>query len=153
MDSSSKKKLIIGIVVAVLIASFIIPMSYWSGSITSGRYVSEGVIVDKDSSANTIIVRLYNMTSNNDKIETSTFVELKGDIPNDAYLGQNVMIGYSKKGLYEDTRQKVEMSFDTSGNLMTGLILPTIMPVRVIRDYAIVNVQSDGATLVYNRAS
>lgn len=153
MDNSSRKKLIISIIVVIVIVCLIIPMSYWSGSITSDRYVSEGVIVDKDSSADTIVVRLYNMTSNNNKIETSTFVELKGDIPNDVCLGQNVMIAYSKKGLYEDTYQKVEVSFYTSGNLMTGLILPTIMPFHVIQDYTIVNVQSDGTTLVYNRAA
>lgn len=153
MDDSTKKKLVIGIIIAVIVASLIIPMGYWSNSITSGRYVSEGTIVDKDTKSGTIVVRLYSMTADNNMIETSTFLEIKGDIPSDAHLGQDVMIGYSKKGLYEDTKQKVELSFYTSGNLMTGFILPTIMPFRVIEDYTITNVQSDGSLLVYNKAS
>lgn len=153
MDDSMKKKLAIGIVVAILVLSLIIPMGYWSNPVTSGRYVSEGTIVDKDSKNDTIVVRLYSMTADNNMIETSTFLELKGDIPSDAHLGQDVRIGYSKRGLYEDTKQKVEVSFYTSGNLMTGFILPTILPFRTHKDYSIVNLQSDGSQLVYNKAS
>lgn len=153
MNLHKKHWYIIGAVVLVLVVSFLIPTEHWSSKIVSGRYVSEASIVDRTD--DTIVVRLYNMTADNNKIETETFLTLQGDVPSDTYLGQDVRIGYSYDGLYEDTSQSVQIAYYQKGNLFSALILPRI-PILgwsdAGTDLRIVDIQSDGTLLSYNRA-
>jgi hypothetical protein len=90
------------------------------------------------------------MGANNNKVETSTFVKINGEIPADSYLSQNVMIGYSEDGLYADTSQKVDVAFYSKGNIIAGLIIPQLMPVQFKDKYEIVDIESDGTLLSYN---
>lgn len=152
-ETEKNKKIIIGIVVAALLLSLVIPVSYWSNPITSGRHVSEAVVVDKDTSARTLTLQLYTMSTEKNGAETDTFIQVSGDIPAGCHLGQRVRVGYSKDGLYEDVHQKVELSFFTSGNVMTGWILPRLSPFRAAEDYKIEDIASDGTLLVYKVAA
>ena len=141
----------IGIAVA-LIACLLIPYSHWDTDIVSGRLVSEGTIVDRGEEA--IVVRLYTMTASDDMLETGTFLLLEGYIPDDAYIGQRVRIGYSSSdGLYANPDQMVQVSYYVDGNLLTGFILDKLIPFQSAQtDLQIADIQSDGSQLVYNVA-
>ena len=88
-------------------------------------------------------------------IETGTFLLLQGYIPDDAYTGQRVRIGYSSSdGLYANPDQKVQVSYYVDGNVLTGLILDWLIPFQSAKtDLQIVDIQSDGSLLAYNKAS
>ncbi|WP_273384285.1 hypothetical protein [Enorma phocaeensis] len=152
-NAQDKRPLIaIGIVVA-LVACLFIPYSHWDTDIVSGRLVSEGTIVERNDDA--IAVRLYTMTASNNMIETNTFLVLQGYIPDDAYTGQRVRIGYSSSdGLYANPDQTVQVSYYVDGNVLTGLILDWFIPFQSAKtDLRIVDIQSDGSLLAYNMAS
>lgn len=155
MNKDNNKKLKIGLIVAgIIILTLIIPMDYWSMKITKGRYISEANIVDKDLGKGTITVRLLKASENENMEESNCFLLLKGDLPDDCYISQRVMIGYSKEGLLKDTHQKVEVSFYKHGNVMTGFILKNLMPIQVkASDYQIVDCKLDGSLLSYNVAN
>lgn len=147
-------RIIIALVIAVaLIACFFIPYSHWDTDIVSGRLVSEGTIVDRSDDA--IVVRLYTMTASDDMLETGTFLLLEGYIPDDAYIGQRVRIGYSSSdGLYANPDQMVQVSYYVDGNLLTGFILDKLIPFQSAQtDLQIADIQSDGSQLVYNHAA
>lgn len=154
MDEPKDKRLLIaiGIVVALVVCLFI-PYSHWDTDIVSGRLVSEGAIVERSDDA--IAVRLYTMTASNDMIETNTFLVLQGYIPDDAYTGQRVRIGYSSSdGLYANPDQTVQVSYYVDGNVLTGLILDWLIPFQSAKtDLQIVDIQSDGSLLAYNMLS
>ncbi|WP_102371464.1 hypothetical protein [Enorma phocaeensis] len=152
-NAQDKRPLIaIGIVVA-LVACLFIPYSHWDTDIVSGRLVSEGTIVERNDDA--IAVRLYTMTASNNMIETNTFLVLQGYIPDDAYTGQRVRIGYSSSdGLYANPDQTVQVSYYVDGNVLTGMILDWLIPFQSAKtDLRIVDIQSDGSLLAYNMAS
>ena len=116
---TDKQKKIAIIVIFVLAICWMVPACHWDSTITSGRFVSEASIVEMDRSADSMTVRLYNSSADESKVETSTYLTLGGMIPEDAYMSERVMIGYSKDGLYADTKQTVEVSFFKKGNLIT----------------------------------
>ena len=152
-NAQDKRPLIaIGIVVA-LVACLFFFFSHWDTDIVSGRLVSEGTIVERNDDA--IAVRLYTMTASNNMIETNTFLVLQGYIPDDAYTGQRVRIGYSSSdGLYANPDQTVQVSYYVDGNVLTGLILDWFIPFQSAKtDLRIVDIQSDGSLLAYNMAS
>lgn len=156
MLDTEKKDLYIKIAAVVIVALIVcafIPYSHWDTDIVSGRLVSEGTIVER--SDNAIAVRLYTMTASNDMVETGTFVVLEGNIPYDAYTGQRVCIGYSSsEELYANPDQIVQVSYYVDGNLLTGLILDRIIPFQSAgTDLQIVDIQSDGSLLAYNKAA
>lgn len=153
MDETKDRRVLIAIGIAVaLIACFFIPYSHWDTDIVSGRLVSEGTIVDRGEDA--IVVRLYTMTASDDMLETGTFLLLEGYIPDDAYIGQRVRIGYSSSdGLYANPDQVVQVSYYVDGNLLTGFILDKLIPFQSAQtDLQIADIQSDGSQLVYNVA-
>ena len=154
MENAQDKRplIVIGIIVA-LVVCLLIPYSHWDTDIVSGRLVSEGTIVERNDDA--IAVRLYTMTASSNMIETNTFLVLQGYIPDDAYMGQRVRIGYSSSdGLYANPDQTVQVSYYVDGNLLTGLILDWLIPFQSARtDLQIVDIQSDGSLLAYNMAS
>ena len=143
----------IAVVVAfTIIASLMIPMERWSCSIVSGRYVSEARIVERDEDE--IAVRLYNMTADRSKLETNTFLILVGNVPSDAYVGQDIQIGYSYDGLYENTSQSVQVAYREDSNLFMWAVEKFIPFTSGAQDdLKIVDIQPDGALLSYNRAS
>lgn len=152
-DEQKRMRIKIALVIAVaLIACFFIPYSHWDTDIVSGRLVSEGTIVDRGEDA--IVVRLYTMTESDDMLETGTFLLLEGYIPDDAYIGQRVRIGYSSSdGLYANPDQVVQVSYYVDGNLLTGFILDKLIPFQSAQtDLQIADIQSDGSQLVYNVA-
>lgn len=152
-DEQKRMRIKIALVIAVaLIACFFIPYSHWDTDIVSGRLVSEGTIVDRGEDA--IVVRLYTMTASDDMLETGTFLLLEGYIPDDAYIGQRVRIGYSSSdGLYANPDQMVQVSYYVDGNLLTGFILDKLIPFQSAQtDLQIADIQSDGSQLVYNVA-
>lgn len=154
MENAQDKRPLIAIgVVVALVACFFIPYSHWDTDIVSGRLVSEGTIVERNDDA--IAVRLYTMTASNDMIETNTFLVLQGYIPDDAYTGQRVRIGYSSSdGLYANPDQTVQVSYYVDGNVLTGLILDWLIPFQSAEtDLQIVDIRSDGSLLAYNMAS
>ncbi|OUO19511.1 hypothetical protein [Collinsella sp. An307] len=151
--AKNKWKSIIVIAVIALLATFFIPMEHWSCKIVSGRYVSEASIIDRSDDA--IAVRLYNMTSGDDRIETNTFVVLEGNIPQDAHIGQDIRIGYSFDGLYDNPDQMVQVAYREKGSLFTGFILPLVPffgSSGTSDDLQVVDIQSDGSVLTYNMA-
>ncbi len=152
-NAQDKRPLIaIGTVVALIVCLFI-PYNHWDTDIVSGRLVSEGTIVERSDDA--IAVRLYTMTASSSMIETNTFLVLQGYIPDDAYTGQRVRIGYSSSdGLYANPDQTVQVSYYVDGNLLTGLILDWLIPFQSTRtDLQIADIQSDGSLLAYHRAN
>ena len=152
---TDKQKKIAIIVIFVLAICWMVPACHWYSTITSGRFVSEASIVEMDRSADSMTVRLYNSSADESKVETSTYLTLGGMIPEDAYMSERVMIGYSKDGLYADTKQTVEVSFFKKGNLITAYVLPRIQTATVdsaARIFNIIDVQSDGTLLTYNVA-
>ena len=152
---TDKQKKIAIIVIFVLAICWMVPACHWDSTITSGRFVSEASIVEMDRSADSMTVRLYNSSADESKVETSTYLTLGGMIPEDAYMSERVMIGYSKDGLYADTKQTVEVSFFKKGNLITAYVLPRIQTATVdsaARIFNIIDVQSDGTLLTYNVA-
>lgn len=152
---TDKQKKIAIIVIFVLAICWMVPACHWDSIITSGRFVSEASIVEMDRSADSMTVRLYNSSADESKVETSTYLTLGGMIPEDAYMSERVMIGYSKDGLYADTKQTVEVSFFKKGNLITAYVLPRIQTATVdsaARIFNIIDVQSDGTLLTYNVA-
>ncbi|MEE0705445.1 MAG: hypothetical protein UCH28_03560 [Adlercreutzia sp.] len=153
MESNATKRNIVIAVVAALLLSIVIPMDHWDKKIPSQRYVSEGVVVSRESSS-TIAVRLNSATQDGQWFETGTYLLLEGNIPNYVNAGQRVQVGYSAKGLYEDTSQKVVVSFYKHGNILTGAILPAISPFgsSTKDDLQIVDIQSDGSPLAYSKA-
>ena len=154
MENAQDKRPLIAIgVVVALVACFFIPYSHWDTDIVSERLVSEGTIVECNDDA--IAVRLYTMTASNDMIETNTFLVLQGYIPDDAYIGQRVRIGYSSSdGLYANPDQMVQVSYYVDGNVLTGMILDWLIPFQSAKtDLQIVDIRSDGSLLAYNRAS
>lgn len=153
MNEAKDKRLLIGVAIVIaLIACFFIPYSHWDTDIVSGRLVSEGTIVDRGEDA--IMVRLYTMTASDDMLETGTFLLLEGYIPNEAYIGQRVRIGYSSSdGLYANPDQMVQVSYYVDGNLLIGFILDKLIPFQSAQtDLQIADIQSDGSQLVYNVA-
>lgn len=153
MNEAKDKRLLIGVAIVIaLIACLFIPYSHWDTDIVSGRLVSEGAIVDRSEDA--IVVRLYTMTASDDMLETETFLLLEGYIPDDAYIGQRVRIGYSSSdGLYANPDQVVQVSYYVDGNLLTGFILDKLIPFQSAQtDLQIADIQSDGSQLVYNVA-
>lgn len=154
MDMNKDRRVLIGVAIAIaLIVCLLIPYTHWDTDIVSGRLVSEGTIVERSDDA--IAVRLYTMTASNDMIETNTFLVLQGYIPDDAYTGQRVRIGYSSSdGLYANPDQTVQVSYYVDGNVLTGLILDWLIPFQSAEtDLRIVDIQSDGSLLAYNMAS
>ena len=154
MDEIKGKRVLVGIGIALALAACLfIPYSHWDTDIVSGRLVSEGTIVECSDDA--IAVRLYTMTASDDMIETDTFLVLQGYIPDDAYTGQRVRIGYSSSdGLYANPNQTVQVSYYVDGNVLTGLILDWLIPFQSARtDLQIVDIQLDGSLLAYNMAS
>lgn len=152
-DDQKRIRALIAIGIAVaLIACLFIPYSHWDMDIESGRLVSEGTIVDRGENA--IVVRLYTMTASDDMLETGTFLLLEGYIPDDAYIGQRVRIGYSSSdGLYANPDQMVQVSYYVDGNLLIGFILDKLIPFQSAQtDLQIADIQSDGSQLVYNVA-
>lgn len=152
-DDQKRIRALIAIGIAVaLIACLFIPYSHWDTDIVSGRLVSEGTIVDRGENA--IVVRLYTMTASDDMLETGTFLLLEGYIPDDAYIGQRVRIGYSSSdGLYANPDQMVQVSYYVDGNLLIGFILDKLIPFQSAQtDLQIADIQSDGSQLVYNVA-
>ena len=152
-DDQKRTRALIALGIAVaLIACLFIPYSHWDTDIVSGRLVSEGTIVDRGEDA--IVVRLYTMTASDDMLETGTFLLLEGYIPDDAYIGQRVRIGYSSSdGLYANPDQMVQVSYYVDGNLLTGFILDKLIPFQSAQtDLQIADIQSDGSQLVYNVA-
>ena len=152
---SEERRLYIAIAVgalALLAVCSIIPHSYWDTRIVSGRFVSEGAIVERGDGA--IAVRLYAMTESDDMLETGTFLVLEGKIPDGTYTGQHVRIGYSStNGLYGDPDQLVQISYYVDGSL-AGFIFSRIIPPRgVDTDLRIIDIVSDGSPLSYNRAA
>lgn len=150
--TSKQKKVAIIVVISALVVCWMIPAYHWDSSITSGRAVNEASIVEIDKSADSMTVRLFSATAGDDKVETSTYLTLGGTIPEYAYLGERVMIGYSKDGLYADTKQNVEVSFFKKGNLVTAYLLPMIQIDPAAPVFGITDVQSDGSLLAYNVA-
>lgn len=153
MDETKDRRVLIAIGIAVaLIACFFIPYSHWDTDIVSGRLVSEGAIVDRGEDA--IVVRLYTMTASDDMLETGTFLLLEGYIPDEAYIGQRVRVGYSSSdGLYANPDQMVQVSYYVDGNLLTGFILDKLIPFQSAQtDLQIADIQPDGSQLVYNVA-
>lgn len=148
----TRTKVIIGIVVALVVCAFI-PYSHWDTDIVSGRLVSEGTVVDR--SADAIVVRLFTMTESSDMVETGTFLVLQGNVPDSTYVGQRVRIGYSSsEGLYANPDQTVQVSYYIDGNLLSGFIWDSIFPFQSTEtDLQIVDIQSDGSLLAYNRAN
>ena len=154
MDNSSDKRPLIAIAIAIaLVVCLFIPYSHWDTDIVSGRLVSEGTIVERNDDA--IAVRLYTMTASSNMIETNTFLVLQGYIPDDAYTGQRVRIGYSSSdGLYANPDQTVQISYYVDDNVLTGLILDWLIPFQSAEtDLQIVDIQSDGSLLAYHKAS
>lgn len=153
MNEAKDKRLLIGVAILIaLIACFFIPYSHLDTDIVGGRLVSEGTIVDRGEDA--IVVRLYTMTASDDMLETGTFLLLEGYIPDEAYIGQRVRIGYSSSdGLYANPDQMVQVSYYVDGNLLTGFILDKLIPFQSAQtDLQIADIQSDGSQLVYNVA-
>lgn len=153
MDNERHSPLLIAVVLAIsVVVCSVIPHSYWDTRIVSGRFVSAGTIVERDGGV--IAVRLYNMTESDDMLETGTFLVLEGKIPDGAYTGQHVQIGYSSSnGLYGDPDQLVQISYFVDGSL-SGFILSRIIPPRgVDTDLRIIDIVSDGSPLSYNRAA
>lgn len=155
MENASLKEKRTMIIIAVfiaLVAALCIPYSYWDTDIVSGRPVSEATIVDKGKDS--IVVRLFTMTSSEEMIETGTFLLLEGYIPEEVHIGQRVRIGYSFDGLFECPTQSVQIAYFVDGNLLTGFFLKSIVPFQsAATDLRIANIQSDGSSLAYNRAS
>ena len=154
VEAKHRRMAIIVIAAIALLATFFIPMEHWSCKIVSGRYVSEATIVDRSDGA--IVVRLYNMTSGDDKIETNTFIVLECNVPQDAYIGQDIRIGYSYDGLYDNPDQMVQVAYREKGSVFTGLILPLVPffgSSSVDDDLQVIDIQSDGSMLTYNRAA
>lgn len=151
-DDKHSPLLIVVVVVIAAVACSIIPHSYWDTRIVSGRFVSEGTIVERGDDA--IAVRLYAMTESDDMLETGTFLVLEGKIPDGTYTGQHVRIGYSStNGLYGDPDQLVQISYYVDGSL-AGFIFSRIIPPRgVDTDLRIIDIVSDGSPLSYNRAA
>ena len=154
MEADQKGKVVkiaIVVIIAIIVCAFI-PHSHWDSRIVSGRLVSEGTIVERSSNA--IAVRLYTMTASEDLVETGTFLVLEGNVPDDVHTGQRVRIGYSSSdGLYSDPTQMVQISYYVDDNLL-GSLLNSIIPFQSAdTDLQIVDIQSDGSLLAYNRAA
>jgi hypothetical protein len=146
MEKSKRNMYIVIAVVAAVVISFLIPMSYYDGSIPKGRAVSDGVIVSEADSS--IIVQIYNASADGNSRPTGTYIVLQGDIMDRAHEGQSVQIGYSKDGLYEDTSQKVAIAYEIDSNAFFWL-LNKVMPFATAKDLKIIDLQSDGTLLTY----
>ena len=142
-EERSKKTTIAIIVIVVLMLSFIIPVKQWDCPITKGRSVSEATITQVGNGSITATIN-----------GTQTSLTMSGNIPGHAQKGQSIRIGYSKSGLYEDTSQKVEVSYYVDGNLLgyvTHMVFGGLR--RASDDLKITNVRSDGKLLYYYRAA
>ncbi len=155
MDKSKRNRNIaIGIVIAVIVVLVVcafVPMSYWDDKISSGCYISEAVVADinKASTDQTMTVQLYSESK-----PTNTTLLLQGDIPDKAHVGQQVDIGYSKEGLYEDTSQSVQVSYYVDGNVLMGFVVHGILQLRpAANSLKIADLHSDGTALTYYVAS
>lgn len=150
MEDKTKKYLIIGAIV-VLVILFIIPANHWNPPITSGRYTNTAEIVSFSKDGESMKVQLYDADRSNKTLK-DCYLTIKGNIPASAYEGQKIIVGYSKDGLLEDTKQSVQVSYEESTNALVAWIIDNILPFRVCsEDYKITDTKLDGSLLSYNK--
>lgn len=149
-QSKSKAPYIVGAIIVVVVISALIPYKTWDYAPSPNRYCVEGQVAAIDG--RNLKVNIDTARGENQMPSSlGAYVILEGDVPNYCREGQSAIISIpSGSSLLEKGGKGVEVQLYKDTNVLMGLIVPMVAPVRVgAPSMTLKDMNLNGTLLVY----
>ena len=150
--SKSKTPYVVGVVIAVIIVSSLIPYKAWDYRVSNDRYCVEGQVASIEGS--NLEINIDTVSGENEQPRPlGASVVLQGSVPSYCREGQSVIISiYSGESLFEKIDKEVEVQLYRDTNVLMGLILPMVAPFQASApSMKLIDIDPNGTLLVYYR--